>query len=98
MGHIHRVESHSKTIQVASGSKIITAMSPGCLCRLDDAVPGFAGKPKNWQQGLGIVNKTKSGTSLLTVPIIKGEMVLNGEVFVGKDYVKQLSQESGLQF
>lgn len=98
VGHIHRVESHSKTIQVAHGSKIITAMSPGCLCRLDDAVPGFAGKPKNWQQGLGIVNKTNSGTSLLTVPIIKGEMVLNGEVLVGRDYVKQLSKESGLKF
>lgn len=98
VGHIHRVESHSKTIQVAEGSKIITAMSPGCLCRLDDAVPGFAGKPKNWQQGFGLVHKDDKGVAVTSVPILNGRAILNQKVFVGEDYTSKLSEDTGLKF
>ncbi len=98
VGHIHRVESHSKTIQVAGGSKIITAMSPGCLCRLDEAVPGFAGKPKNWQQGFGLVHKDEHGVAVTSIPILAGRAVLNQKVFVGEDYTDKLVEDTGLKF
>lgn len=51
-GHTHRVESGSRTIhQPGSGVKVITAMSPGCLCRIDGTVPG-SDRP-DWAHGYG---------------------------------------------
>lgn len=64
-GHVHRLESHMATVPVRNGRRIYAAVSPGCLCRIDGAVPGYAsgidifGKPAesvpNWQQGMAVV-------------------------------------------
>ena len=98
VGHIHRVESHSKTIQTAEGRKVITAMSPGCLCRLDGVVPAFAGKPLNWQQGFGLVHKSASGIHITSHSIIDGEAVLGQDVIKGKDYKKSLNADTKFKF
>ncbi len=98
VGHIHRVESHSKTVQTAKGQKIITAMSPGCLCRLDGVVPAFAGKPLNWQQGFGLVHKNGKDVTITAIPILNGKAVLNQKVLTGKDYKKELEADTGLKF
>lgn len=65
MGHIHRIESHYDTQNVYQGGRTNAAYSPGCLCRIDGAVPSvkkgseFSGKPvisyENWAQGLAVV-------------------------------------------
>lgn len=64
-GHIHRIEMQSKTRRTRAGAKHAFAASPGCLCRLDGAVPSMKsatdpmGRPvptvENWAQGLGVV-------------------------------------------
>lgn len=64
-GHIHRIESHHRTINEAGGGRIISAHSFGTLSRIDGAVPSFGygrgeqGEPlehyENWQQGMGFV-------------------------------------------
>jgi predicted phosphodiesterase len=64
-GHIHRIEAQSKTRRTKLGAKHAFAYSPGCLCRIDGAVPSVKsatdpmGRPvptvENWTQGLGVV-------------------------------------------
>jgi metallophosphoesterase superfamily enzyme len=65
-GHIHRNELAYRTYRTDHGPRTIMAASPGCLCRVDGAVPSTKsgmdefGRPilqgaENWQQGLGIV-------------------------------------------
>lgn len=65
-GHVHRLEMHYKTVQVRNGGRTSFAASPGCLCRIDGAVPSVKGStdtwgrpvlnyPENWQQGFATV-------------------------------------------
>lgn len=64
-GHIHRQEVHYKTFDTHDGMKVYGAFSPGCLCRVDGAVPSVKGstdlqgrpitKFENWQHGIGIL-------------------------------------------
>lgn len=64
-GHVHRREWAEITRQDHDGPKTIMAASPGCLARLDGAVPStkqgtdLDGRPltraENWQQGVGFV-------------------------------------------
>lgn len=101
VGHIHRREVASRTIPTAEepGRKTISALSPGCLCRVDDAVPHKAGTSQlDWQHGLGIAYATSSGTSLHLVPIDDGEAVVNGRVLVGEDRVQELRRATGMKF
>ena len=64
-GHIHRREWAERTRQDHDGPKTILAASPGCLCRIDGAVPSTKGgtdldgrpltRSEDWQQGLAVV-------------------------------------------
>jgi hypothetical protein len=72
-GHIHRVETQHITRQDYRGGKTLVAHSPGCLCRIDGAVPSakgsttLDGRPvesyENWQQGLSVVHFDPSSRS-----------------------------------
>lgn len=65
-GHIHRIETQYKTVDVREGGKTRLAHTPGCLCRIDGAVPSLHGSTdlsqrpveryENWQQGLSVVH------------------------------------------
>lgn len=64
-GHIHRIERAHRTRLDHDGPREIMAASPGCLARIDGAVPSakqgldLDGRPltatEDWQQGLAIV-------------------------------------------
>ena len=64
-GHIHRREYGARTREDRDGPKEIMAASPGCLARVDGAVPStkggmdLDGRPlpvvEDWQQGFGVV-------------------------------------------
>jgi len=64
-GHIHRIETAFKTREDFDGPRTIMAASPGCLARIDGAIPSTRGgvdldgrpltRNKNWQQGVGVV-------------------------------------------
>ena len=61
-GHVHRIEVHHTTQQDRNGPIRQFAATPGCLCRVDGAVPGvkgavdLSGRPltnyEDWQQGM----------------------------------------------
>jgi hypothetical protein len=71
------------------------AVSPGCLCRVDGAVPSVNGATKidgspavyyeNWQQGIAVIMYKKTGefyTEL--VQIENGRAVFRGREFTSK--------------
>jgi predicted phosphodiesterase len=66
-GHIHRREFAARTFVHNGTAREIFAASPGCLARLDGAVPStkggtdldgrpILGRPEDWQQGVGVVH------------------------------------------
>ena len=101
VGHIHRREIASKTIPTDKPPfrKTISAMSPGCLCRLDDGVPQTPGQSQvDWQQGLGIIYADDDGESMQLIPIDNGRIVVDGSPFDGEDRTADLRAATGLPF
>lgn len=96
-GHIHRIEMQSKTRRVKDGHRVAWAASPGCLCRLDGAVPSVKsstdvfGRPvntaENWAQGLGVVTFEPGNGRFAyeQVAIYSGEAVLRGRMFTAEE-------------
>ena len=93
-GHIHRIETAFKTREDFDGPRTIMAASPGCLARIDGAIPStrggvdLDGRPltryENWQQGLGIVQYEDSGAhrfSYDVIPIYDGWAMYNGKEY-----------------
>ena len=64
-GHAHRLEIQSRTVFNRDGAIRSVAVSPGCLCRVDGAVPSVNGSThtdgtpakyhENWQNGVLVV-------------------------------------------
>jgi len=93
-GHIHRIELQHKTRRVRDGARTVLAASPGCLCRIDGAVPSVKSgidvfgrplsRPENWQQGLAIATYADGDGpfGLELVPIHDGIAFLRGEPII----------------
>lgn len=94
-GHIHRREWAEITRQDHDGPRTVLAASPGCLARIDGAVPStkggtdldgrpIIGRHEDWQQGIAVVDY-KEGDSpfhLELVPIREGEARWRGVDYV----------------
>ena len=91
-GHIHRQEIQSKTTFDRDGKIKSMAISPGCLCRVDGAVPsvkgstGIDGRPvtyyENWQQGLAVIfYKPEGSFHVDLVHIDDGRTLYRGQEF-----------------
>ena len=95
-GHIHRVELAQKTLHGPKGQKVITSMTPGCLCLTDGSIPG-ASKIQDWQQGVGIayVDLEHDTEHLSLVPIHGGTLVHDGRVYMGQDRAQEIAEETG---
>jgi predicted phosphodiesterase len=91
-GHIHRQEIQSKTTFDRAGKIKAMAISPGCLCRVDGAVPsvkgsvGIDGRPvtyyENWQQGISVITYKPEGSfHVELVHIDDGKTLFRGQEF-----------------
>lgn len=93
-GHIHRIEQAFKTREDYDGSRTIMAASPGCLARIDGAIPStkqgvdLDGRPlvryENWQQGLAVVKYEEKGKhrfSYENIAIYDGWAMYNGKEY-----------------
>lgn len=96
-GHIHRIETAFKTREDFDGPRTIMAASPGCLARIDGAVPStkggvdLDGRPivryENWQQGVGVVTYEDKGDhkfSYEVMPIYNGWGMYRGVEFAAE--------------
>lgn len=93
-GHIHRIETAFKTREDYDGARTIMAASPGCLARIDGAIPStkggvdLDGRPltrfENWQQGVGVVEYEDDGDHKFSYEVAT---IYNGwTMFRGKEY------------
>lgn len=94
-GHVHRQELQSKTVFDREGSIKSVAISPGCLCRVDGAVPsvngatGSDGRPakyyENWQQGVAVITTDENDDfSVELVQINEGVAWYRGQKFIAR--------------
>jgi hypothetical protein len=96
-GHIHRIETAFKTREDFDGSRTTMAASPGCLARIDGAVPStkggvdLDGRPlvryENWQQGVGIVTYETTGQHKFfyeVTPIYNGWAIYKDKEYFAK--------------
>lgn len=72
-GHVHRISHHYKTRRTFDGPRTTFAATPGCLCRVDGAVPSMKGGfdertlgavvpgSEDWQQGLMVLHYSEDG-------------------------------------
>jgi hypothetical protein len=98
-GHVHRQELQSRTVFDRKGPIKSQAISPGCLCRVDGAVPSVNGSTKidgspatfyeNWQQGVAVVSYKDTGEFFTElVQINDGVAVFRGREFTAKSMLK----------
>jgi predicted MPP superfamily phosphohydrolase len=92
-GHIHRQALHYETYEVDGRPETVLAVSPGCLCRVDGAVPSTknghdeTGRPlvrwESWQQGMMVVtiDKTSGKWDTELIRIHQGEATWRGRTF-----------------
>lgn len=95
-GHVHRRELAQRTRHTRNGPRTVTAVSFGCLARLDGVVPstkgGFDvhGQPvrttENWQNGMGFVY-FQPGDGLHAVEHI--EILQGWALYKGKEFGKR---------
>ena len=95
-GHVHKVELMQKTFHGPFGRNVITAMSPGCLCRVDGTVPGVSLNP-DWQQGCGIatLDEKTEQVHMQVLPVYDGSLVWDSRVIEGQDPVEQIAFATG---
>jgi len=72
-GHAHRREFAARTVWAEGKKKEVFAVSPGCLCRVDDTgiVPAVTTR-NNWQQGALLLTKGTQDWVTEQVKIIDG--------------------------
>ena len=90
-GHSHRLELNTRTTYDRLGRIQSFGINPGCLCRVDGAVPSVnggidsSGNPavvhEDWQQGVAVVRYTDDAIYPSLVPIIDGVAMFEGKVF-----------------
>lgn len=91
--HIHRLEMVSKTIHTRDGVEIINQFCPGCLCKIDGAVPGD--ERPNWQQGIAAISYNDDRyVNIEPIPIQDGSALYRDLVISGEDYTQQLRKDT----
>jgi metallophosphoesterase superfamily enzyme len=79
-GHIHRREHVSRRLKTHDGDLIYSAFCPGCVCRIDGAVPGSKSDDQ-WQQGLAIIEYTDESENIIPIAVNNGVMIYQGRVW-----------------
>jgi len=90
-GHTHRLELAYKTIPTRLGNKQIAAASPGCLARIDGAVPGhkysvsedntLVKQAENWQQGILCITHDKKEHNITPCRITEQGINIYGKTY-----------------
>ena len=98
IGHIHRLELACRTTHGPDGERMLWALSPGTIARVDGIVPAASSRV-DWQQGLAIVERTDDGLIVPSLlPIQGGRTVLHREIIEGRDRLDDLRGATGWAF
>jgi hypothetical protein len=91
MGHIHKIEWASRTIKDRKGQRVVSAFSPGCLCRVDYVVPGHS-RNQQWQQGCAVVEWDGDDFAITPIVIQNGRAIYKGKVYTARDMLPLLNK------
>ncbi len=93
-GHAHRLEIQSRTVFNRDASIRSVAVSPGCLCRVDGAVPSVNGSThvdgtpakyyENWQQGVAVIVIENDVPYVELIEIRNGVAWFRGQKFTAR--------------
>lgn len=93
-GHAHRLEIQSRTVFNRDEAIRSVAVSPGCLCRVDGAVPSVNGSThvdgtpakyyENWQQGVAVIVIENDVPYVELVEIRNGVAWFRGQKFTAR--------------
>jgi predicted phosphodiesterase len=93
-GHAHRLEIQSRTVFNRDAAIRSVAVSPGCLCRVDGAVPSVNGSThvdgtpakyyENWQQGVAVVVVENDVPYVELIEIRNGVAWFRGQKFTAR--------------
>lgn len=100
IGHIHRIESATRTIHEKSGARGVAVHSVGCLCRVDGIVPGRKAR-NNWQQAIGMIEYYDDGRpdhTVIPIPINDGRAVYNGKLYEARDRVEEITEATARHY
>lgn len=93
-GHVHRIETRYRTRNSRGAPKFSMAHTPGCLARIDGAVPSVKGGVdafghpvkswEDWQHGLSVIQYQEGDGkfALETIPIFEGNALYRGQEFI----------------
>lgn len=95
-GHVHRIETTYRTRNTRGAPTITVAHTPGCLCRIDGAVPSVKGGTdafgraitswENWQQSISVVRYQEDNGKFVieNAPILEGWAIHGGQEFISR--------------
>ncbi len=95
-GHVHRLEMASRTVHGAHGPRVLTALSPGCLCSVTGATPGVTSRP-DWQQGVAITTSEDGRLDHELIRFDSGVGRLRGELLKARDRGDALARATRLR-
>jgi len=97
-GHVHRQELACRTIHGPNGQRVLWALSPGTITRIDGVVPANTSRV-DWQQGLAVIERDEGGSLYPSlVPITEGVCVWRGERLAGRCRRDDLRAATGVRF
>lgn len=99
-GHVHRAEFATRRIPYSFGeSRVVTSISPGCLCKVDGSVPGSTSE-SNWNQGILVTEYHPTDLSVpiqhTHVPIVDGKALFRGILFEAEEDIDERVEAAAL--
>jgi hypothetical protein len=82
----------TKIVRMRGEDKLIWALCPGALCRMDYVVPGHQ-LGQAWNQGIAEIIWDGETVSPALIPIHQGKAIYQGLVFEGDDRVEDLNAD-----
>jgi hypothetical protein len=92
IGHIHRAEMATKIVRQGGKDRLIWALCPGALCRLDYVVPGHT-LGQSWNQGIAEIVWDEEDVYPALIPIHQGRAIYQGLVFEGSNRLQDLNED-----
>jgi hypothetical protein len=93
-GHVHRDEKTPKTLHYRDSTVTVYSYTIGCLCHLDDRVPGNNGE-RQWRQSFGEIQYTDEREQVFCIHIDydSATAIYDGKMMVGESYVDALRND-----
>ena len=95
VGHIHKMETASRTRHLRGKIETLHSYSIGCTCRIDGEVPSKSNY-SDWQQSAGLLQYTPDAHSFQHIPVTTStpkEAIVDENLFTARDRIPDLKKD-----